>query len=158
VERRGTLTILSHRVQKGFNTILATSLVHLFPPKHHVRALRIVDDILSQDPDNVICLMNRGYILEASARWIESGAMFTRVSKLIAEDLNDGLRAQEECSWCQVQAHDLTGGLNGLQHVWDILGSLADRDFDQARCLWRLGMCFWEMGGTSVSCIAPFIN
>ena len=126
---------------------LATSLVHLYPPKHHARALRIVDDVLNQDADNIVCLMDRGYILEAGVKWSEAGTMFTRVTELIPDDLNDGLRAQEEGAWCRVQAHALEDGLIGLKHVLGILCSLENRRFDQARCLWRIGKCHWEMGG-----------
>src|SRR5579863_5485593 len=46
-------------VRKAFNVTLATSLVHLYPPKHHTRALRILGDVLSEDPNNVNCLMGR---------------------------------------------------------------------------------------------------
>jgi superkiller protein 3 len=106
-----------------------------------------VDDILKQDGDNIVCLMNSGYILQASTRWAEAGAMFARVGQLIPDDVNDGLRAKEECAWCQVQDHDLEGGVLDLKNVLESLNGLDHRDSDQARCLWRLGKCHLEMGG-----------
>ncbi|KIO22864.1 hypothetical protein M407DRAFT_27663, partial [Tulasnella calospora MUT 4182] len=38
--------------QKAFNICIATALVYLFPPKHHLRAAGLLDDVLSVDPDN----------------------------------------------------------------------------------------------------------
>jgi superkiller protein 3 len=139
-------TQLSPRVRKAFNVILATSLVHLFPPKHHARALPIVDDVLSQDPDNIAGLMARGYILQAACQWTEASEFFSHVIKLIPDDLQEGLRAREELAWCQIQSHDYENGMDGLKRVLE----LQDRSSDQARCLWRLGKTHWEMGGKPI--------
>jgi superkiller protein 3 len=54
-------------VKKAFNVALATSLVHLYPPKHHTRALRILDEVLSEDPNNVE--LPYGSWLRLTARW-----------------------------------------------------------------------------------------
>jgi superkiller protein 3 len=85
--------IVSSSVRKAFKVVLSTSLVHFFPPKHHPRALRIMDEVLSQDPQNVACLMARGYILEAAAQWTEACECFARVVGLIPDDVDDGLRS-----------------------------------------------------------------
>jgi superkiller protein 3 len=135
------------RVRKALNAFLATSLVHLFPPKHHARALRIIDEILAEDPNHVACLLGRAYILQHSGKWSDAGNLFAKVIELLPEDLNDGLRAKEEHAWCQCQAHDTESGVIALRNVQDVLAELQDRETDRARCLWRLGKCYWDMDG-----------
>lgn len=127
--------------------ILVTCLVHLFPPKHHVRAMRIIDEVLKQEPDNISCLLGRAYILRDSKKWPEAGDLFARVVDLLPGDTDEGLRAKEEQAWCQVQSGDTEAGSIALLDVLAELNGLEDRDLDQARCLWRLGKCYWEMGG-----------
>ena len=91
--------------------------------------------------------MARGYVLEAATKWAEASEFFARVVDLLPGDLDDGLRAREEQAWCQVQTGDDHRGVDSLQHVLQSLNDLDDRDTDQARCLWRLGKCHWELGG-----------
>jgi superkiller protein 3 len=145
------------RVRIGLTVILVTSLVHLFPPKHHPRALPIIDNILSQSPDNVGCLMGRAYILQAAQKWSDAGALFARVVNLIPEDLEHGLRAKEEHAWCQSQADGMDRSVPTLQSVLGALSELVDRDLDCARCLWRLGKCHWDMGGERL-CTFPSVR
>jgi superkiller protein 3 len=135
------------RVEKRFNIVLATSLVHFFPPKHHLRALSIIEEILDQEPDNISGLMGRGYILEYMSKWDEAGSLFAQVTQLIPEDLENGLSAKEENAWCHFQTQDIESCVTGLKNVLDVLDNLDDRDLDKARCLWRIGKCHWEMGG-----------
>ncbi|KAF5386053.1 hypothetical protein D9615_002427 [Tricholomella constricta] len=133
-------------VRIGYKTILATSLVHLFPPKHHPRALRLVDEILSQSPDNVAGLMGRAYILQAAGKWDDAAVLFARVDEFLPDDLNDGIRAREENAWCLCQLQRLDAGIAAFQNIVDVLKDLPDRGEDTARCLWRLGKFYWEMG------------
>lgn len=134
-------------VKKAFNVVSATSLVHLFPPKHHARALRILDDVLAEDPDNIRCLLGRAYTLQYANKWSEAKPLFDKVAALLPDDLVDGLRAQEESAWCTMKSHDPDGAAQALQVVVDVLDSLDGRDSDQARSRWRLGQCHWNMGG-----------
>jgi superkiller protein 3 len=136
-------------VRIGLQAFLATSLVHLFPPKHHARALSIIDEVLSQFPDNVTCLMGRAYVLQASKNWKDAGALFSKVVNLLPEDLDTGLRAKEENSWCSCQLGNTRAGLQGLENVHEILKTLDHRELDIARCLWRLGKCYLDIGGAS---------
>ena len=134
-------------MKKAFNVVLATCLVHLYPPKHHQRALRLLNEILDQDPDNVRCLMGRAYTLQHAGKWREAQTIFDRVAVLLPDDLDEGIRAQEESAWCVMQSHDPEGAATSLQKVLEILDSLEGRETDQARCWWRLGQCYWSMGG-----------
>ncbi|KDQ57736.1 hypothetical protein JAAARDRAFT_35420 [Jaapia argillacea MUCL 33604] len=133
--------------RKAFDVILATALVHLFPPKHHTRALGIIDGVLNGDPTDTQCLMGRGYILEYSRKWPEAEACFAKVANLLPNDLTDGLRAREECAWCKIHAGDYESGAVDMQAVLNDYEQLHDRDQDKARCWWRLGKCFWDIGG-----------
>lgn len=130
-----------------FKVILATSLVHLFPPKHHARALGLIDDVLSQSPDNVACLMGRGYILQDAKQWGNALGLFAQVDALLRNDLKEGLRAREEIAWCSYQLQDLETAVIGLHEIFEILKDLKERLEDLARCLWRIGRCYWDMGG-----------
>ncbi|KAL1743133.1 hypothetical protein HDZ31DRAFT_83630 [Schizophyllum fasciatum] len=135
------------RTRMGFNVALATSLVHLFPPKHHARALPILDDVLSQDPLNIPALMGRAYIMEAAQKWGEAAECLQQVVTLLPEDVENGLRAKEELAWCQSQQGDLQGAVAALTAVKETLSEVEGRELDQARCLWRIGKCYWDMGG-----------
>jgi len=134
-------------VRLGLQVVLATSLVHLFPPKHHTRALSIIDQILSHSPNNAPGLMGRAYILQHSRRWEEAGNLFAKVASLLHDDLQDGIRAVEEEAWCQCESGKVESGLLGLQTVFDTVKDLEGRDSDCARCLWRLGMGKWKGTG-----------
>ncbi|KAG6878535.1 hypothetical protein C0993_004433 [Termitomyces sp. T159_Od127] len=133
------------RVRIGYKVILATSLVHLFPPKHHKRALRIIDDVLSQSADNVHCLMGRAFILEQARKWGGAATLFARVDELLPDDLSIGIRAREENAWCRCQIDDVAEGLAILQSIASILQTVGDSAAgDAARCLWRIGQCYWR--------------
>lgn len=133
-------------VRKAFNVALATSLVHLYPPKHHTRALRILEDVLSEDPNNVNCLMGRGYVLQRAGKWLEAASCFSRVSDSQLEEIRDSIRAQEEHAWCQVQLNHIEMAITELRTVIELLENEKDSDEDKSRCWWRLGRAYWEMG------------
>ena len=134
-------------VRKAFNVALATSLVHLYPPKHHTRALRILEDVLSEDPNNVNCLMGRGYVLQSAGKWLEAASCFSRVSDSHTEETRDIIRAQEEHAWCEVQLNHLDEAVAELRTVIELLENEEDSDADKSRSWWRLGRAHWKMGG-----------
>jgi superkiller protein 3 len=131
----------------GFKVVLATSLVHLFPPKHHARALSVIDEVLGQAPNNTACLMGRAYILQHDKRWNDAAELFARVSGVLPDDLQLGIRAKEELAWCQSQAGELEAGIQGLDDALAVLTELEDADVECARCLWRIGKSYWDIGG-----------
>ncbi|KAF8891676.1 TPR-like protein [Infundibulicybe gibba] len=135
-------------VRTLLNIVLSTSLVHLFPPKHHNRALRIIDGILFQHPKYVGSLMGRGYILQAAEEWKEAAMRFAEVQQILPNDSGAGLRAREEHAWCIYHAGMVEEGTTELKSALDTLNDIEYRDADLARCLWRLGKCYWQMGGT----------
>ncbi|KAK0207900.1 superkiller protein 3 [Desarmillaria ectypa] len=131
----------------GFKVILATSLVHLFPPKHHTRALSIIDDVLSTSPNNISCLMGRAYILEQANKWEDAGDLFSRVHEMLPDDVDNGLRAKEEHAWCRSRLGDFDFAVAALKEVLETMDTLNDHVEESARCLWRLGSCHWDMNG-----------
>lgn len=134
------------RKEKALNIALATALVHLYPPKHHARAIPLLDDILVKDPRNTACLMGRGYVLQHAAKWAEASEFFLKAVESASENPEVRIRAQEEAAWCQVQMGELEGAAEALRGVLEELGSMKDKDVDMARCWWRLGRCLWETG------------
>ena len=134
-------------VKLAFNVLLAVALVHFYPPKHHVRARRIIDEVLQEDPDNISCLVGLGYVQEYAKQWSEASETFARVVQLLPDDLVVGLRAKEELAWSRAQVADPDKGVKDLTNVVTMLDTLDDRDHDQARCWWRLGQCYWALGG-----------
>jgi len=137
-------------VRKAFKVALATSLVHLYPPKHHTRALRILEDVLSEDPNNVNCLMGRGYVLQRAGKWLEAASCFSRVSDGHPEETRDCIRAQEEHAWCQVQLNRIDVAITELGTVIELLENEENSDESKSRSWWRLGRAYWEMGGERI--------
>ena len=137
---------LLFRVSKAFKVALAVGLVKLFPPKHHVRALEIVTDVMSQDADNIPCLMSLGHILQCSGQWSDAENVFKRVS-ILSPDHDIGLEAREEGAWCIVQSGGLEEGIAELEVVVQALDGEEGKAEQKARAWWRLGKSLWETGG-----------
>ncbi|KAG2153913.1 superkiller protein 3 [Suillus clintonianus] len=135
-------------VRKAFHIILSTSFVHLFPPKHHPRALYFLNDVLTQDPTNVDGLMGKGYVFQRAEKWEEAEMLFSQAAKQLPDDMDKGLEAKEESAWC-LSRMQLDAGADALKEVFEILKDIEDRDIDKARCLWRIGRCYWDLGGES---------
>lgn len=91
--------------------------------------------------------MGRAYILQHSERWLDAETLFAKVHGLLPTDVDEGLRAQEEQAWSIAQQGNLEAASLELQHVRVTLDELDGRGVDQARCWWRLGKCYWDMGG-----------
>ncbi|KAF8557962.1 superkiller protein 3 [Imleria badia] len=132
------------QVRKAFDVALATALVHLYPPKHHPRAIRLLDDVLRFDPVNVDALIGRGYVLQHTGKWEEAEALFTKATSLTPPGTQKSVRAKEESAWClsKIQVG------KGVQALKEVLNDLQgdEHDMDRARCLWRIGQGCWEMG------------
>ena len=122
--------------------------MHHFPPKHHTRALRIIDDVLSSDPVNVPCLLGRGHVLRDARKWDDAVAVFCKVVELLPDDLKDGLRAREERAWCLLQRQEAAEAEKEFLSVVEVLDREEGRETEAARCWRRLGQCRWDLEGT----------
>ncbi|KAK0197963.1 superkiller protein 3 [Armillaria mellea] len=105
------------------------SLVHLFPPKHHARALSIIDDVLSTSPNNISCLMGRAYVLEQANKWEDAADLFSRVHELLPDDLDNGLRAKEEHAWCRSRTGAFDFAVAALKEVLDTMDTFNDHAY-----------------------------
>lgn len=128
----------------GFQAILATALVHLFPPKHHQLALPVLREALSVSPENIRCLFSHAYILQTAEDWIVAAEMFEKITTLVPDTSDDRLKAKEEQAWSHWQAAHDDADIQSLKCVFDILDGLDEREHDAARCLWRIGRCLWD--------------
>ncbi|EJU03995.1 TPR-like protein [Dacryopinax primogenitus] len=170
-----------HLVNRSLNTELATGLVHLHPPKHHPRALRLLDQVLSEDPNLVPALMGRGYIFQALGKWGEAAIVFGKVvgtehskreeGKKAPEKVEESedadqpievveLEAREERAWCWVRNGLDEKGESGLRDsvsLWDISPHTGIQR-QRARAWWRLGRCLWEVGGRYEEAYKAFIT
>ena len=72
--------------------------MHLDPPSHHVRALRLLEPLLRQSPDNLDCLMAKAYIYQRSERWQDAFDLFNRVYSITSDDALK-FEALKEESW-----------------------------------------------------------
>jgi superkiller protein 3 len=135
------------RVRMAFQVALGGGLAKLFPPKHHVRAMEILSNLLDQDVDNIACLMSRGYILQYSDQWSDAETVFKHV---IGLDLNHDIKweAREEWAWCIIKAGRLEEGIAELKEVVQALDDEEGKGEQRARAWWRLGRSLWESGGT----------
>lgn len=132
------------RTSKAFNTIIACCLVNIYPPKHHVKALRLLDDLLEQDPSQIDCRLARGYLHQHAKRWPLAKEDFNSVTTSLEHDNSRWLEAEEESAWCQVQMGEVESGTEALRHVLEILETADGQEIAQARAWWRLGKAIWN--------------
>ncbi|KAF9456626.1 TPR-like protein [Collybia nuda] len=145
------------RVRIGLKVVLSTSLVHLYPPKHHSQALSLIDEVLSQSPTNISCLMGKAFIFQQANKWGEALGLFCKVESLIPDSSDEGLRAREETAWCLCQMGETEQGIASLQAVLKVLTDMKGRELDSARCLWRLGKVNCDKGGSTEEAYRYFI-
>lgn len=91
--------------------------------------------------------MGRGFILQHAKKWSEASSIFEKVAKLDVDGVEHGLRAKEEHAWCTAMWGELQAAADELREVIVTLDGFEGRDDDKARAWWRLGRCYWDMGG-----------
>ena len=133
-------------MSRSLNVNLSTALVHLFPPKHHLRALRIIQNILSEDRGNVQVLLAGGYVHQYAGRWQDAAEHFKPVTENVPLDSPLGLEATEELGWSTVQRGASDEGVNLLRSVLGTLETKVGMEHEKARCRWRLGKTVWKKG------------
>ncbi|RXW12392.1 hypothetical protein EST38_g13464 [Candolleomyces aberdarensis] len=134
------------RSRVGLQVVLATSLVHLHPPKNHAQAMTLIKEIVAVSPDNLVALMSRGNILLASRDWSAAKESFDRVVSVDVHALH-ALRAREESAWCESRLGQYDSAIGHFEEVLRELEAEERDGFDVARCLWRLAQTHWDSGG-----------
>ena len=110
-------------VRKAY-VALATSLVHLYPPKYHTRALRILAGVLSEDPNNVNYFMRCG---------LKQHAIFLEFPVVAQKKPTIAYVCKEEHAWCEAQLKHFDGAIAGLRIVIELLENEDDSDGDKSR-------------------------
>ncbi|EFI28195.1 superkiller protein 3 SKI3 [Coprinopsis cinerea okayama7 len=135
------------KTRMGLQVVLLTSLTHLFPPKHHIQAMELITQVLNFSPLNIKTLMAKGYILQARKEWADAQSCFDQVVEHSDDDALV-LRAQEESAWCETLLGVGQSAIDKLKAVCKSLEGLAiENELDLARCLWRIGQSYWNLGG-----------
>lgn len=146
-----------HRsARAALDVTLGTALVHYYAPKHHPRALQLLDGVLKQNPKATACLMGKGYVFLGESRFSEAREQFEKAleiekTKRVAADLvrsNLDLEATECVGWSMIKEGRLEEGRKLLLETVDILDQDESRNQDSARVWTRIGQAEWQMQGT----------
>lgn len=144
--------------------LLGSAFVHYYAPKHHPKALKLLDGVLTDHPDSVPCFMGRGYVFAGEQRWHEARLEFEKAIALEQESQNSTavpkegqpagsiwstfrLEATEQQGWCMTKEAMLAEGIEVLRGVAEVFDADVARKIDSARVWWRIGVAEWEMGG-----------
>ena len=146
--------MLIFSAQTSLDTALGIALVPYFPPKHHVRAGRLLSGVLDKEDTNSEARFAQAQILETSGKWSEARQHFQTILDQGGEE-KMMVAAREELGWCLVSEGKLNEGRDILEEVvgsrdtrWEQTGN-EDEALPRARAWWRLGKTEWSIGGTS---------
>lgn len=111
--------------------------------------MALINTVLKRSPQNVKTLMAQGFVLQAREEWRRAKDSFDCVVDL-CEDASFALRAQEESAWC---GNAMGEGREAVERLKTVYGSLeasnSASELDLARCQWRIGQSYWNIGGKS---------
>lgn len=100
--------------------------------------------------------MGKGYVFQHAEKWEEAEVLFAQAAnQLPDDDMNKGVEAKEEGAWCLSRMH-ADAGVDALKEVFETLKNIEDRDIDKARCLWRIGRCYWDLGGITTHAFTSY--
>ncbi|KAJ9117523.1 hypothetical protein QFC22_004373 [Naganishia vaughanmartiniae] len=141
-------------IRAALDVTLGTALVHYFAPKHHPRALQLLDGVLKQNPKATACMMGKGYIFLADDKFSEARTQFADALEVEQEKRKDveqplsnlELEAKENVGWCLIKEGLLKEGRTQLMGVVEVLDADESRGQDAARVWTRIGQAEWEMG------------
>lgn len=146
---------------------LATTQTHLFAPKYHKAAWKDVRQVLQRVKDNLEARFAEAYLYSYGKQWVEARRAFKIVQELIEQNKAETDHGDErdmsalslwpdahaevesELGWCAVQLHDFETAralFKSLLERTDNDAYILGPEF-RARVWWRLGRCYWAMGG-----------
>ncbi|WWC62437.1 uncharacterized protein I303_105033 [Kwoniella dejecticola CBS 10117] len=138
-------------VRASLDTVIGMACVPHFAPKHHPRAVRLLDGVLKLQPDNKEARFARAQIHQASGKWAQARKEF-QVLIDAGGDERDVVAAKEESAWCLVNQGNVEEGRTILEEVVEIRDARWEKDgkddeaFPRARAWWRLGRAEWLIG------------
>lgn len=120
--------------KRAFSLDLATVYTYVDAPKDHNAALRLYDNILSGDSDNIQAKMGKGIIFIERKNWEEAMTLLTEVH----EQSPDNLEVLSELSWSKAHMGYMEEALVGLDGVVKAIKGMDLRSIDfRALNLWR---------------------
>lgn len=134
------------------DTALGVALVPYYSPKHHPRATRLLNSVLSAEPANAEARFARGQIFQAAGNWVEARKHFEKLLDTGGSD-KDMVSAKEEVAWCLVNEGKLAEGRDLLEEVVEVRDTRwaeeqkDDEALPRARAWWMLGSTEWMIGG-----------
>ncbi|WVQ65903.1 uncharacterized protein L199_004081 [Kwoniella botswanensis] len=138
-------------VRASIDTTLGLACVPYFAPKHHPRAIRLLDGVLKSHPDNKEARFARAQIHQAAGQWSYARKEFQTLIDA-GGDENDVVAAKEELGWCLVNEGELEKGREILEEVVEIRDARKEQDgkddeaYQRARAWYRLGRTEWMIG------------
>ncbi|WWC70645.1 uncharacterized protein I206_104596 [Kwoniella pini CBS 10737] len=138
-------------VRASLDTILGLACVPYFAPKHHPRAIRLLEGVLKFEPNNKEARFARAQIHQAAGKWSHARKEFKSLIDA-GGDEKDVVAAKEELAWCLVNDGDLEKGREILEEVVEIRDARWEKDgkddeaYSRARAWWRLGRAEWSIG------------
>lgn len=110
--------------------------------------MSLIREILAASPNNIPALMAQGFVFQARKEWQNSKDSFDRVISSDPSSLHN-VRAREESAWCETHLEQFESAIAHFKDVLQELEAEEGREFEAARCLWRLGQTYWSAGGDS---------
>lgn len=144
---------LTHfRARASLETALGVALVPYFSPKHHPRATRLLNAVLTAQPSNAEARFARAQIFQTAGNWREARKHFQQILDQGGEE-KEMVAAREEVAWCLVNEGSLEEGRDILEGVVELrderkeTSGKDDEPYARARAWWRLGRTEWMIGG-----------
>ncbi|WVQ72893.1 hypothetical protein IAR50_002454 [Cryptococcus sp. DSM 104548] len=136
--------------QADLDTVLGVALVPYFPPKHHKRATRILETVLTTQPENTEARFSRAQVYQHAGDWTAAREQFQRVLDE-AQDEKATITAKEEVGWCLVNEGQLEAGRDVLEEVVAVRDGKSEREKEgeakeRGRAWYRLGQTEWKIG------------
>ncbi|CAI4054235.1 SKI complex subunit tetratricopeptide repeat protein SKI3 SKDI_16G4440 [Saccharomyces kudriavzevii IFO 1802] len=120
--------------KREFSLDLATVYTYVDAPKDHNAALKLYDNILSGDSDNIQAKMGKGIIFIERKNWEDAMTLLTQVH----EQSPDNLEVLSELSWSKAYMGYMDEALVGLANVVKSVKGMDLRSIDfRALNLWR---------------------
>ncbi|KAK4701573.1 superkiller protein 3, partial [Phenoliferia sp. Uapishka_3] len=108
--------------RRTLDSHLAISLVHLDPPNHHLRALRLLDSLLSTSPGPEIPLLTaKAYVLQYAEKWLLAVAAWDQVLSSSPTTSSAETEVKAERSWCLFNAGELESAHQAMLEVVETL-------------------------------------
>lgn len=129
-----------------------------YAPKHHPRATRLLNGVLTLQPSNFDARFARAQIFQVANKWAEARKHFqilldqTQSAESETDEKNN-VNAKEELAWCLVNEGKLDEGRELLESVVEVrsgndrFDAKDEQALARARAWWRLGRTEWMIGG-----------